>query len=154
MRNKGFTLIELLVVIAIIGILSSVVLASLNTARSKGRDARRLSDLKQISNQVASLGDTTPFTGCTAAGSVSTCTGIPLLSSYSDPSTPGTPCAAGALAGTCNYRVSKFSGGAGNPTANNWMVCAYLENLAGTLTSQTVHVGSDSYSVVTGGCTY
>src|SRR3990167_6664867 len=47
-RNKGFTLIELLVVIAIIGILSSVVLASLNSARQKGRDARRISDVKQI----------------------------------------------------------------------------------------------------------
>ena len=47
-QQRGFTLIELLVVIAIIGILSSVVLASLNGARKKGRDARRISDLKQL----------------------------------------------------------------------------------------------------------
>ena len=47
-KNRGFTLIELLVVIAIIGILSSVVLASLNSARMKSRDARRIGDLKQL----------------------------------------------------------------------------------------------------------
>jgi prepilin-type N-terminal cleavage/methylation domain-containing protein len=46
--KKGFTLIELLVVIAIISPLSSVILASLNTARAKGRDAKRLADFKQL----------------------------------------------------------------------------------------------------------
>lgn len=47
-RQKGFTLIELLVVIAVIGVLAAVILASLNSARAKGRDAKRLSDLKQV----------------------------------------------------------------------------------------------------------
>jgi prepilin-type N-terminal cleavage/methylation domain-containing protein len=47
-RSRAFTLIELLVVIAIISILSSVVLANLGSARQKGRDGKRVSDIKQI----------------------------------------------------------------------------------------------------------
>ena len=47
MKN-GFTLIELLIVIAIIGILSSVVLASLNISRVKARDVQRISQIKEI----------------------------------------------------------------------------------------------------------
>lgn len=46
--QRGFTLIELLVVIAIIGILSSVVLASMRTSRARSRDATRIAQIKQL----------------------------------------------------------------------------------------------------------
>lgn len=56
--EKGFTLIELLVVIAIIGILSSVVLASLNTARNKGADAAIKGDLAGVRASAEVIYDT------------------------------------------------------------------------------------------------
>ncbi len=80
MKNfkKGFTLIELLVVVAIIGILASVVLASLNTARAKGADAATKAGLANMRAQAELYYDTNsgyssaaiatfPAVGCTAA---------------------------------------------------------------------------------------
>ncbi len=73
-NSRGFTLIELLVVIAIIGILSSVVLASLNSARSKGNDVAVRSNLANIRTQAAVFLDNgssiTDATSCTTVGSI------------------------------------------------------------------------------------
>ncbi len=67
--KRGFTLIELLVVIAIIGILSAIVLASLDTARSKGSTAALYAEFHQLANQASLYGSSNLSFG---AG-VSTC---------------------------------------------------------------------------------
>lgn len=71
MKQKGFTLIELLVVIAIIGILSSVVLASLNTARDKGANSAIKSNLAGTRAQAEILYDTNGnYTGVCSNGTI------------------------------------------------------------------------------------
>lgn len=69
--RRGFTLIELLVVIAIIGILSSVVLASLNSARNKGTDAKIQSEIRSIAVNAEIYYDNN---GNTYGSTASTCT--------------------------------------------------------------------------------
>lgn len=57
-KNKAFTLLEILIVIAIIGLLMSIILASLSSARKKSRDVKRISDLRQIQNVLEIFYDT------------------------------------------------------------------------------------------------
>lgn len=52
-RNRGFSLIELLVVIGIIGIIASIIMAALGSARYKARDTKRKAEISQIGRYLA-----------------------------------------------------------------------------------------------------
>ncbi len=124
---RGFTLIELLVVIAIIGILSAVVLASLNTARSKGNDASVKANLDTIRTQSAIYYDTNSnyYTG-TAPGALTACTTANTL--FTDPQVTaaiaGANTAGGvvACANTASMAAWAVHGQVSNPSAGEWCV--------------------------------
>lgn len=99
-HSKGFTLIELLVVIAIIGLLASIVVASLSSVQAKARDARRMEDIdafrKALTIYSSDAGvypivtststltpTTTPGTTLISAGTISTIPRDPSIYQYS-----------------------------------------------------------------------
>jgi len=88
MKQKGFTLIELLVVVAIIGILATVVIASLTQARDRARTARTQADLTQMrtliaSAQIFSNQTVRAITGAAAPGTFDNCPSASDLSALS-----------------------------------------------------------------------
>ncbi len=74
MKNKkGFTLIEILVVVFIIGLLASIIIVSVNEARKKARDSRRVADLFEVRNAVEMYFNANshyPITGVTGGGRI------------------------------------------------------------------------------------
>ena len=137
--NKGFTLIELLVVIGIIGLLSTVVFATLSGTRPRARDARRLSEVRQL-ELILTVEDTAGFTStsltvCSSSANarVSSCTGpntVADFGSFNDPSTGtgGSPCVSGASV-ACDYSISTSAGAAG-ATTGNYRICFWIEDPA------------------------
>lgn len=161
---KGFTLIELLVVIAIIGILASIVLVSLTSARAKGRDARRVSDLKEISKLIALNADPAVNMG---AGGVQNATAgfVPLrlltvpasFAAFKDISGIITACTP-TSATNCDYSIGTAGVVGGAVTTQRYMVCARLETnygpLSGTAGGGLVSVSDKTGGGVVAGCAY
>lgn len=141
-KKAGFTLIELLVVVAIIGLLSSIVLASLNSARAKARDARRKEDLIQIRNAIALYqndNNSLPvYTGwCTYVSN----TTYPEFKNAVYPayikSLSSDPAKANQVGDYLYYNI--------NDNAGNYTLCAIMENATGN---------SYDYSGCAGGSVY
>ena len=121
-KQRGFTLIELLVVIAIIGLLSTLAVVSLNNARAKSRDARRVSDIKQIQTALELYyNDCGGYPTAAAAGSAvagpATCGSTTYMSAV-----PANP--------TPNGSTYTYAGG-----ANTYTLTYTLEGVSGSITA-------------------
>lgn len=154
--SRGFTLIELLVVISIIGLLSTVVFATLSGTRPRARDAKRLSDVKQmaliLTVESTTVAGSQALLGCTGADALTTtCTGpgdIVEFPSFTDPSFTAA-CAGGATAG-CAYSISKKDGSAGAGTGD-YQICFWLEDpVAAGRTGNLNSVVSPTGNIATG----
>ncbi len=139
--KKGFTLIELLVVIAIIGILSSVVLASLSTARGKGNDAKVKAQLSGARAAAEVYFDTnsgygTATTACNTANTLFTDTASG-MATYATQANYPSGATLECVVTSSGYAMSAILPGAGSP--NNF--CIDSSGQAKQVSSDTIGTG-------------
>ena len=167
-KQKGFTLIELLVVIAIIGLLSTIAIVAMGGARAKARDAKRISDVKQLSTILDIEAAATPGTagegvdllGCVvgaarALTSNPACTNNPAdansdidrnfaaAAGLTDPTGGATVCT-NASAAVCQYSIARNQAALATARTGNYGICFYLE-------SSSQYGAAGSYQISTGG---
>ncbi|MDP3996701.1 MAG: prepilin-type N-terminal cleavage/methylation domain-containing protein [bacterium] len=172
MRSKrGFTLIELLVVIAIIGLLSSVVFSSLDGARKRARDTRRITEIREIQKALELYYDDRgyyPYTSWVSSHQTTWETGVlgTALEPYL-PMMPVDPVNSNSIspghAYNGNYTYSYYSGGYRAPGQTNqqWYMILYrledtsnpIQNTDGVIAcnGQPFHYGNGTNGIMTFG---
>jgi len=152
-NKKGFTLIELLVVVAILGLLATIVAVSLTSARARARDARRVSDVRQIELALelyyaahqqypVTAASTTAFALLRSEGYLN------MSADPIDPSTGKTYCYAWGEQTGATRPYQYYHIGTKLENASSDMLCSDRDFNSGTDTHATWHTVAD------GDCTY
>ena len=141
----GFTLIELLVVVAIIGLLLSVISISLTQARSRSRDTKRISDMKQIKtgfDLYYNTGYGYPDNAAWLVGTPLSCSGTAIMQIPKDPGSP-------VYDYTYNASGTSSSGCAAT-VRSGYTVRFYMENKGGYYTMDEEGIVRDASNNVVG----